>query len=192
MNSNYRAATAAAFCVALGYAGAVQSAGVTFIGKGSIAGTALDDSGLRGLLEDGVTRANQIGGLGSAITYSGIDDLFYATPDRGPVDGATSYIDRLYTISIRAKKNGSGGYSIDAALRDTQLLRLEGRRFFTGSAKAFDATGSTDSLRSIPKARAFRIADARCSCPTSMVPIFTNSIFPAESDCAASICQTNC
>ena len=151
MNSNYRAAMVAAFCVALGYAGAVQSAGITFIGKGSIAGMALDDSGLRGLLEDGVTRANQIGGLGSAITYSGIDDLFYATPDRGPADGTTSYIDRLYTISIRAKKNGSGGYSIDAALRDTQLLRLEDRKYFTGSNKAFDATGSTDSLRFDPE-----------------------------------------
>jgi hypothetical protein len=153
------AALTAAACMILGHAGAVHSAsGVAFIGKGSIPGTARDGSGLRGLLEDGVTTGDQVGGLGSAVTYSGNGDLFYATPDRGPADGTTSYIDRVYTISIRPRKNGKDAYIIDATLRDTQLLRADNRKFFTGSNKAFDATGSTDSLRLDPEG----IRVARC------------------------------
>ncbi|HNA29925.1 MAG TPA: hypothetical protein PLL19_05450, partial [Thiobacillaceae bacterium] len=69
-------------------------AGITFLGEGSIAGDATDGSGLTGLLEDGVTPANQVGGLGSAIAYTGRGNLYVATPDRGPADGTTSYIDR--------------------------------------------------------------------------------------------------
>lgn len=71
------AAITAAACVILGHAGTVQSASrIAFIGKGSIPGTARDGSGLRGLLEDGVTTGDQVGGLGSAIAYSGNGDLF--------------------------------------------------------------------------------------------------------------------
>lgn len=94
MNKKFCAAVAAAVWVEVAYVGAAQSAGITFIGKGSIPGTALDDSGLGYLLEDGLTPANLVGGLGSAITYSGTGDVFYATPDRGPAEGTTTYIDR--------------------------------------------------------------------------------------------------
>ena len=72
------------------------SAAVTFIGQGNIPGTATDQSGLTGLLEDGVTPRNLAGGFGSAIAYTGHHDLYIGTPDRGPADGATSYIDRFY------------------------------------------------------------------------------------------------
>src|SRR5262249_54849534 len=88
-------AALSAACFALAAAlPAAAAPGVTSLGKGSIPGTTRDNSGLRGLLEDGVTPGNQVGGLGSAITYSGIGDLFYATPDRGPADGTTTYVDR--------------------------------------------------------------------------------------------------
>jgi hypothetical protein len=152
MKRNMCAALTGAACLILGHAGTVLSApGIDFIGKGSIAGSARDGSGLRDLLEDGVTPGNQVGGLGSAITYSGNGDLFYATPDRGPADGTTTYVDRVYTINIRPRKNGKNAYSIEASLRDTQLLRADNRKFFTGSNKAFDATGSADSLRLDPE-----------------------------------------
>jgi len=84
----------------------VQAA-VTFIGEGSIPGTATDQSGLTGLLEDGVTPHNLLGGFGSALAYTGKGQRYIATPDRGPADGATSYIDRLYQLDIKLKRQGT-------------------------------------------------------------------------------------
>ncbi len=129
----------------------VHAAGITYLGKGSIPGDARDDSGLRGLLEDGVTPASQVGGLGSALAYSGRGDIYYATPDRGPADGATTYKDRVYTLEIRVKKTGGGSYGILPVLRGTTLLRDDDRGFYTGSSKAFDPSGSAASLRFDPE-----------------------------------------
>src|SRR5262245_50133729 len=126
------------------------SAEIKFIGEGTIPGTATDQSGLSGLLEDGVTPKNRVGGLGSALAYTGIGQLYVAPPDRGPADGTTSYIDRIYTIKIDVQKNGTNTYSITPTLFATRLMH-DGRRFFTGSTAAFDPTNSTDSLRLDPE-----------------------------------------
>jgi len=143
------------------------SATITFIGEGSIPGTATDQSGLSGLLEDGVTPGNQVGGLGSAITYTGFGNLYVATPDRGPADGTTSYIDRIYTIKLEVKSAGGGKFTITPTLIATRLMR-DGKRFLTGSAAAFDPTNSSDGLRFDPDG-AFGSARAGGlpSCPTS-------------------------
>jgi hypothetical protein len=138
---------ASALCACISTA----SAAVTFIGEGSIPGTATDQSGLSGLLEDGVTPRNLIGGFGSAITYSGNDDLYIATPDRGPADGTTTYIDRLYTIKIALKKTGANQYEVKPSVISTKLMRLDGHDYFTGFSAAFDETGSTESLRFDPE-----------------------------------------
>jgi hypothetical protein len=122
----------------------------TFIGEGSIPGTATDQSGLKGILEDGVTPANQVGGLGSAITYSGIGDSYLATPDRGPANGTTTYVDRIYTIKIGVTKNGNGSFTIKPTLVATRLMH-DGRDRLTGSALAFDPTNSPASLRFDPE-----------------------------------------
>lgn len=136
--------------VALCHAGPALAA-VTFIGEGSIPGNAVDQSGLTGLLEDGVTPHNLAGGFGSAITYSGRDNFYIATPDRGPADGATSYIDRFYTIRIDLKRQSANSYQVVPEILATRLLRRGGHDFFTGSALAFDATGSPESLRFDPE-----------------------------------------
>ena len=60
-----RAAMLALLCQA-----GIASAAVTFIGEGSIPGNAIDQSGLTGLLEDGVTPHNQAGGFGSGVAPS--------------------------------------------------------------------------------------------------------------------------
>ncbi len=126
-------------------------AGITFLGEGSIAGDATDGSGLTGLLEDGVTPANQVGGLGSAIAYTGRGNLYVATPDRGPADGTTSYIDRIYTLRIDVTTNG-GGYTVSPTLVSTRLMRQAPGVYFTGSAAAFDAVNSPQgSLRLDPE-----------------------------------------
>ena len=125
-------------------------AAVTFIGEGSLSGTATDQSGLGGQLEDGTPR-NQVGGLGSGLAYTGAGTLYVATPDRGPADGATSYIDRFYTIEIDIKKGEGNAFTIKPTLLATRLMHDRGR-FFTGSAAAFDATNSADGLRFDPEA----------------------------------------
>lgn len=127
------------------------SANIELLGVGSIPGTAVDQSGLTGMLEDGVTPGNLAGGFGSAITYSGFGDSYYATPDRGPADGATSYIDRLYEIRIDVRANAAGAYTVTPSLKKTRLLRNRHNDLFTGSAAAFDATNSTNSLRFDPE-----------------------------------------
>jgi hypothetical protein len=54
----------------------MASDAVTFIGAGTMAGNILDQSGLSGMLEDGVMSQNLAGGLGSAIAFSGRSDLY--------------------------------------------------------------------------------------------------------------------
>src|ERR1700752_27224 len=78
--------------------------GVTLIGTGFIPGTALDRSGLAGKSicqkDDETVCIDQatFGGFGSGVTYTGFNNLFIATPDRGPFDGRTDvpYKDRFH------------------------------------------------------------------------------------------------
>src|SRR5262245_12668247 len=70
--------------------------GVTLVGVGSVPATAFDLSGLKGSticaidIDKKVTSncidAALLGGFGSALTYTGQDDVFLAAPDRGPFD----------------------------------------------------------------------------------------------------------
>jgi hypothetical protein len=124
---------------------------VKLLGTGLIPGTATDNSGLTRILEDGVTPENLIGGLGSAIAWTGDRDLYIATPDRGPADGTTTYTDRAYLVRVRVRATHGGSYSVTPAVLDTRLLQSERRRVFTGSAAAFDPTNSSDSVRLDPE-----------------------------------------
>jgi len=126
---------------------------IELVGTGSIPGNAKDGSGLTRLLEDGVTPENQIGGLGSAIAYTGFSNLYLATPDRGPADGTTTYKDRAYVVKIALKPNPAvpGKLLVTPTVVDTWLLRASHRKLYTGSAAAFDVTNSTDSLRFDPE-----------------------------------------
>lgn len=120
---------------------------ITLVGEGVIPATATDQSRLTGLLEDGQTRRNQIGGLGGAISYSGFGERYYAVPDRGPGAGETSYIERIYRLDIHLTRIDADHYHIQPRVTRTQLMRTEDGRLFTGYAGAFDATQSPASLR---------------------------------------------
>ena len=139
--------------VAAGSLGPFMSAhcAVTFIGEGAIPGDAIDQSKLDRKLEDGASPHNRVGGLGSAISYSGDGNSYLALPDRGPAGGKTSYFNRLYRIDIKLSKIGENRYSVEPALKNTLLLRTEDGRQFTGNAAAFDATNSPDGLRLDPE-----------------------------------------
>lgn len=146
-----RAALAGTCALLFASSAALASAqDVSLVATGSIPGDATDQSGLSGLLEDGVTPHNRIGGLGSAITWSGIGHTYIATPDRGPADGTTSYIDRAYVVDL-GLRNRRGAVSVDPRVVGTLLLKADAKRFYTGSSAAFDATGSTGSLRFDPE-----------------------------------------
>ena len=129
------------------------SAAVQFLGTGAIPGTNTDNSGLTRILEDGVTPENRIGGLGSAIAYTGFGNFYLATPDRGPADGTTTYKDRAYVMRIVLHPNPAspGRFLVTPTVLDTWLLRLTHSRVFTGSAAAFDATNSDGSRRFDPE-----------------------------------------
>jgi hypothetical protein len=97
----------------------------------SKAGTFEDLSGLHYALENGV-RADELGGLGSAIAYAG-GNTFLALPDRGPnavpfdsaIDDTVSYINRFHTISMDLQPNTSGTglpFTLTPTLRQTTLL----------------------------------------------------------------------
>src|SRR6185295_7858186 len=86
---------------------------------------------------------NLVGGFGSAIAYTGVDDLFVASPDRGPADGVTSFNERYYLIEL-AMADGQVKPSIRGA---ATLDPGAGLPAFIGLASAFDATGSGNGRR---------------------------------------------
>lgn len=148
MRAPFAAALAAMFSLP-------ASAAVTLLGTGNLSGTATDQSGLTELLEDGVTPNDRIGGLGSAITYSGTGNLYYATPDRGPADGTTHYVDRIYTVRLALRTiapYGTNSLEVTPAVVDTALMKNAKGEYLTGSAAAVDSTNSPASLRFDPEA----------------------------------------
>ena len=86
----------------------VPPPGITLIGKGLIPGTALDKSGLTGNICQAGVPTNCVpkaifGGFGSALTYTGHNNVYIAAPDRGPFDGLTDvpYLDRIHFLHIK-------------------------------------------------------------------------------------------
>src|SRR5215475_15104806 len=130
--------------------------GITLIGKGLIAGTSLDKSGLKGDICDAANPASCIpqatlGGFGSDLAYTGHDDVFIAAPDRGPFNGLTDvpYIDRVHFLHITTEL-GAAFPNIHLTLLDTRLLKNEAGQTFVGAAGAF-ANNDFATLRLDPE-----------------------------------------
>src|SRR5262245_13433046 len=88
--------------------------GITLVGKGLVEGTALDKSNLQGNICQASDPTNCVpkallGGFGSALTYTGHDNVYIAAPDRGPFDGLTDvpYLDRFHFLRITTDLNAS-------------------------------------------------------------------------------------
>jgi hypothetical protein len=127
-------------------AGVARAAPVELIGVGVMPGDASDGLSLSpALLEDGKTPHDRAGGWGSGIAYSGVGNLYLATPDRGPADGATSYIDRYYVLAIDVSPGAATPVSL-RLVRATTLTNENGG-LLVGTATAFDATNSPASAR---------------------------------------------
>jgi hypothetical protein len=150
-----------AFLLADGLIDAASAAdpGVTLLGTGVIAGDGLDKSGFAGSpicqRDDHSVCIDQatLGGLGSGVTYTGFNNVFVATPDRGPFDGRTDvpYRDRFDLLHITVDPNAPFP-NIKTTLLDTRLLTDGRNRSFVGDAYAFDTAHPLDTLRFDPEA----------------------------------------
>lgn len=112
-------------------------ADIQYLGKVEVSATSSDLSTDSTLLEDG-TPSNRLGGFGSAITWTGKGNSYIALPDRGPVDGVTSYKTRLQFFDITVKPN------IKLNLVKTFLLTDKNGRNLIGKTDAdprFDPEG---------------------------------------------------
>jgi len=128
-------------------------ADVSFLGIGSIAGSARDQAGLTEPLLNNTSGAvemphDRAGGFGSGIAYSGYGNRYLMVPDRGPADGNTNYIDRFYEVDINVARGSAGSWTITPTLVGTQLMR-RGDDVFTGASNAI--ASATDTLRFDPE-----------------------------------------
>ena len=122
--------------------GSAADPGVTFIGQGVVAGSALDRSGLAGQqicqADDPETCIDQatLGGFGSGLTFTGYDDVFVAVPDRGPFDGRTDvpYLDRFHFLYMTVNL-GAPFPNITTVLLDTRFLWNESHQQFVGDVR---------------------------------------------------------
>lgn len=72
---------------------------VTLLGAASFPGSSRDLSGLTDTIA-GIPH-NRLGSLGSAIAYTGKDDLYLCVDDRGPGDGIAPFRCRVHVVRIR-------------------------------------------------------------------------------------------
>lgn len=131
--------------------------GITLIGKTLVDGTLLDKSGLTGSICQAGVPSNCVpkallGGFGSALTYTGHDNVFIAAPDRGPFDGLTdvAYLDRIHFLHISIDFNATS-QNISTVLLDTRLLKNEFGQTLVGAAGAFDVNNPLATLRFDPE-----------------------------------------
>jgi len=108
----------------------------TQVPTGSVPGNALDKSGLRGKICSASLPENCVpqaiyGGFGSALAYTGHDNVFVAAPDRGPLNGLTDvpYLDRVNFIHMTVDP-AAPFPNIKTTLLDTRLLKNSSGQFF--------------------------------------------------------------
>ena len=119
---------------------------IKLLAQGEIPATAHDQSHLGGMLEDGATPRDRVGGLGGALAYSGHGQVFYAVPDRGPGAGETTYEERFYKLDLGLHHEG-GTYRLEPRITATHIMRDAAGHPLTGDAAAFDAVNSNISRR---------------------------------------------
>jgi hypothetical protein len=124
---------------------ATLRAEITYLGQASLPGTARDRSGLKGTDRDGKTPLDRLGGLGSAIAYTGKGNRYVLASDRGPKDGDSIFPCRLHemdiVVDLKAKK------PVTAELIETNLLRDEKGKPFVGSLEALDRRLDPEGIR---------------------------------------------
>lgn len=137
-----------ALCALLAVAPGPARADVTLVGVGTIPGTASDLSGLRGKTSDG-TPHDRLGGLGSAVAYTGRGTEYVLVSDRGPKDGASDFACRYHRMDVRVTPGGATPVALK--LTATTLLTDNRGRRFIGSLDAFQHPDPERNLRLDPE-----------------------------------------
>lgn len=117
---------------------------IVYVGRALVPGTARDLSNSVAPLEDG-TPADTLGGFGSGIAWSGVDDRYVAVPDRGPSGGATRFAARGQWMDVRVDARSPSGAT--ANLIATTLFVDERGRSLVGRSDAFDESSPEQGLR---------------------------------------------
>ena len=123
-------------------------ADVILIGVGAIPGDASDLSWLTEKQSDG-TPQNRLGGLGSAVAYSGRGNEYVLASDRGPKDGMTDFICRMHRMEIAVTPGSKTPVALK--LTGTTLLTDEKGRRYIGRLDAFHPTNPELSPRLDPE-----------------------------------------
>lgn len=121
---------------------------VTLIGIGTLPGNSSDLSGLNGKFQDG-TPWNRLGGLGSAIAYSGKGNRYVLASDRGPKDGAIDYPCRIHMMDITVDPESKN--PVQLKLASTTLLTNEMGQNFSGALSMIDKNNPEKSRRLDPE-----------------------------------------
>lgn len=103
-----------------------------YLGAGSLPGNLRDRSGLKGRDKLGVP-SDRLGGMGSAIDYTGSGDTYILASDRGPGDGASDFRCRIHRMEIIVRPGGREPVSI--RLLSTTLLSDMAGQPLTGAKK---------------------------------------------------------
>ena len=126
----------------------VAQADTTLLGIATLPGTTEDLSGLTGKQTDG-TPHNRLGGLGSAIAYTGKGDEYLLASDRGPKDGGTDFLCRVHRMTIRVQPGSQT--VVGLKLTATTLLTNEKGEKLVGSMHAVHPKHPEQSLRLDPE-----------------------------------------
>src|SRR5262245_27357945 len=137
-----------AACLVLPLVVCLARAEITYLGKAVIPGTAKDLSGMKDTSGEG-TPANRLGGMGSAIAYTGRGNRYVLVSDRGPADGASDFVCRFHYFDITVSTDAR--VPVRAKLVSTKLLTTEKGERLVGSLGAFDAEHPEKSLRFDPE-----------------------------------------
>jgi hypothetical protein len=127
---------------------ASSHAGITLIGKASIAADATDKSGLA-TPPGSSTPADRLGSFGSGIAYTGIGNRFIAVDDRGPGDGGVAWRCRFQTFDIEV--DPSAPQPVTVNLVATTLLSTSDGQPITGNSGAYDIHDQVKGLRFDPE-----------------------------------------
>jgi hypothetical protein len=148
-NTLLRGIAATALCSAMFCGQAANALTIDYLGYTAIPGTTTDTSGLPGTSAPGFPQ-DRMGGFGSGIAYSGFGNTYLFAPDRGPNDGISSYIDRVYEMTLDIQVSSTPGQSIITpglgSLKTTVLSQSPGVPF-VGTSSAFSTPPGPNDLR---------------------------------------------
>ena len=102
-----------------------------------------------------------LGGFGSALTYTGHDNVFLAVPDRGPFDGRTDvpYFDRFHFLLHHGRSGGAPFPNIRTVLLDTRFLPQRAQSSTSSAAPRPSRATTPAPCASIPRASASALTE---------------------------------